>query len=251
MSLYLDKRKARRALRHIRKEASGIASAANALGKGMQDFKNDANLDGKAFKSARNHFGYTYYAVLLMAIKAADMLKTNAESYLKALEEPYTLDRAIMDESKLITQRDKMENLVDWYDLAQTLYPESKAAYEKLYNSAKGTLDDYNETIEQMHTRDGATSAFFESASAAMDELAAAVEGIKVGCVKNANGDIVFTNKIKDVDIKSVIDELEKIYMDAKIMKAKFDPVNMATGCYIYDKSFLKTEGVVPLAFES
>ena len=134
MSLYLDKPAARRALRNVRKEAAGIASAASALSRSMKNFKGDTGLSGKAFTSAKNHFGDTYYAVLLLSIKAADELKTSAERYLKMLEQPYTLDRSIMDEAKLKRQRDRFQDLADGYNnkAADAKDPETKDYYENI-----------------------------------------------------------------------------------------------------------------------
>ena len=252
MSLYLDKPAARRALRNVRKEAAGIASAASALSRSMKNFKGDTGLSGKAFTSAKNHFGDTYYAVLLLSIKAADELKTSAEKYLKMLEQPYTLDRSIMDEAKLKRQRDRFQDLADGYNnkAADAKDPETKDYYERLYKSTICTVEKYDETIQEMHERNSTSRDYFKTAESALKSLARAVEGVNVGCVRDSKGNISFTNTIKGIDIKAIKDELEKTYTDMKVMKAKFDPVNMSTGCYIYDKSFLKTEGVKPLAFE-
>lgn len=103
-----------------------------------------------------------------------------------------------------------------------------------------------------MHQRNTNTKNYFNNARTTIGRLSAAVNSIKTGYnieYKDGKPVTTFKNKIAGIDDTEAI-ALENKYKDPKMMKAKFDPVNMSTGCYIYDKSFLKAEGVKPLSFE-
>ena len=255
MSLYLNKAEMRSTLRQIIQETARIAKAANDLNKGIKDFAGDRNLQGEAFQSAKDHFNETYYAALLLTISTCDQLRNCAEDLMGKLDAPFTIDGNKMDEKKLIDQRDRFQELADGYNnkAAYAKDPETKDYYERLYKSTVRIVEKYRKTIQELHDRNTATAEAFSAADAAIKKLKAVIKGIDVGYVIK-NGKVKFTNTISasgtHIDLKKLIKELEGTYTDPVKMTQKFDPVNMSTGCYIYDKSFLKTEGVKSLSFE-
>ena len=255
MSLYLNKREMRSTLRQIIQETSSIAKAANELNKGIKGFTGDKNLQGEAFKSAKDHFDETYYAALLLTISTCDQLNICTKNLMDKLDEPFTIDGNKMDEDKLSDQRDRFQKLADGYNnkAADAKDPETKDYYKRLYKSTIRTVEKYEDTIQEMYDRDAETKELFSDAESAINKLKEIIRGINVGYVIK-NGKVKFTNTIavngKHIDLRNLIKELEETYTNPAIMKEKFDPVNMATGCYVYDKSFLKAEGVLPLKFE-
>ena len=253
MSLYLNKTKMKSMLRQIGQEAAGIAKAANAINKDIINFVNDKSLDGEMIESAKERFDGTYYAVLLMVIQTCDALKTSAEIMIGKLDTPFTLEANIMDEKWLVSQKERFIELAKGYkEHADKETGDLKQYYTNLYDSTNKTIEKYTATIQEMHERNTITKTYFDSSETLIGKLNALVEGINVGYGKDKNGNPVFTNSktIAGINLAQLKRDLEFTYADDKIMKAKFDPVNMATGCYVYDKSFLKTEGAVPLTFE-
>ena len=242
-------------LRQIRQDVAGIAKAANQLNIGIKDFAGDANLQGEAFQSARDHFNETYYAALLLTISTCDQLKICVENLMGKLDRSFTIDRNKMDEDKLSKQRDRFKELADGYHnrAKDEKDPELKDYYERLYNSTMRTVEKYDKTIQEMHDRNAATADAFNAADAAIQKLKEVIRGIDSG-YDIKKGKLEFTNTIavkgKYISPTDIKKALKSTYSNPYVMKEKFDPVNMSTGCYIYDKSFLKTEGIKPLSFE-
>ena len=251
MSLILNKSEATKALKGIGKQAAKIAKAAYALSTNINEFSGDGSLMGATFESARSHFGDEYGAALLQTIQVCDELKTNAEEMIKAISVPFTLDRGILDESILEEQREALHEEMKGYKQKREDNPELKYYYSKLIERTQNTINDYDETIKDLKRRNRDLAKCFDTTDQYITSLVQLIDSITVGCVRNKNRELVFSQR-KESDInklRKLKDELANKYTDA-VMKSKFDPVNMATGCYVYDKSFLKAEGVLPLKFE-
>ena len=252
MSLILNKGEVRQTLRQMIQEASQIAKAANKLDNKMIVFKSDGTIRGDGFSSAKNHFGVTYHRALLLTIKTCDDIKSSAERLLNNLDKPFVLDREVMKEEDLLNHLETLGRNAARYQEHINNNEDTDGTYAELLKVTNRDIENYKKTIEQMHQRNANTKNYFNNARTAIGRLSAAVTSIKTGYkIEYNDGKPVatFKNKIAGIDDAEAI-ALENKYKDPDTMKAKFDPVNMATGCYIYDKSFLKIEGVVPLAFE-
>ncbi|MBR2674835.1 MAG: hypothetical protein IKE52_05215 [Mogibacterium sp.] len=251
MSLYLKKSRMRSTLRQIKQDAAAIAKAANEINKEILAFSNDKNLDGEMIESAKERFGDVYYTTLLMIIQACDSLKTGADNLIGKLDAPFPIDGNKMDVKELIKQKEKLEKQVRLYNERKE-EGDPGGIFQTLINKDTALIKQYEETIKQMYERNTATRTYFNSSENLIKKLKSVINGIEVGYVKNEKGDPVFTNTktIGGINLTQIKRDLEFTYADDKIMKAKFDPVNMATGCYVYDKNFLKTEGEISLSFE-
>ena len=251
MSLILNKSEATNTLKGIGKQAAKIAKAAYALSTNINEFSGDGSLMGATFESARSHFGDEYGTALLQTIQVCDELKANAEEMIKAISVPFTLDRGILDESILEKQREALHEEMKGYKQKREDNPELKYYYSKLIERTQNIINDYDETIKDLKRRNRDLAKCFDSTDKYITSLVKLIDSITVGCVRNKNRELVFSQR-KESDInelRKLKDELANKYTDA-VMKSKFDPVNMATGCYVSDKSFLKAEGLVPLKFE-
>ena len=252
MSLILDKGEVRQSLRQMIQEAAQIAKAANKLDNKMIGLKNDSTLRGEGFSSAKNHFGDTYHKALLLTIKTCDNIKSSAERLLNNLDKPFVLDKEVMKEEDLLNHLETLgRNAARYESYIQNGY-DTDGYYAELLRLTNADIKDYKTTIEQMHQRDANTANYFNNARTAIGRLSAVINSISVGYkieYKDGKRIASFNNNIAGIDDAETL-TLENKYKDPDIMKEKFDPVNMSTGCYIYDKSFLKTEGVKLLNFE-
>ena len=252
MSLILNKGEVRQTLRQMIQEASQIAKAANKLDNKMIVFKSDGTIRGDGFSSAKNHFGVTYHRALMLTIKTCEDIKSSAEKLLNNLDKPFVLDREVMKEEDLLNHLETLGRNAARYQEHINNGEDTDGTYADLLAATNRDIKDYKKTIEQMHQRNANTKNYFNNARTTIGRLSAAVTSIKTGYnieYKDGKPVATFKNTIAGIDEAETV-ALESKYKDPDTMKAKFDPVNMATGCYIYDKSFLKTEGVVPLAFE-
>lgn len=246
MGYILNIREVRRNLNNIIQDVAAVGRTANELKKQLKAFSDDKELDGDGFNAAKEHVRNVYYKMLLIIIRECDNMKANVTSLRDRLDDEFELKRNRYDQDELETEMKQQKS--DMNDLIKA-YPEAATYYETTYGRL---ITKYERTIEGMNLRETSTASKCTDLKQRVKTLKNAIEHIQGSYSKLSKGDKWNPNTFKNITTEFDyldIDALEDKFTDKYIEKA-FDPVNMVTGCYIYNKSFLITEGIKPVLFE-
>ena len=246
MGYILNIREMRRDLNNIIQDVAAVGRSAKELKKQLNAFSDDKELAGDGFNAAKEHMRNVYYKMLLIIIRECDNMKTNVTSLRDRLDDEFELQKNKYVQDDLIKEKKQQEDEMN--DLIKA-YPEVATYYETTYGRL---ITKYERTIEGMTLRETSTASKCTDLKQRVKTLKNAIENIQGSYGKLSKGDKwnpnTFNNKIPEFDYLD-IDALEDYFTDNYIEHA-FDPVNMSTGCYIYEKAFLITEGIKPAKFE-
>jgi rhs family protein len=257
----INKRDTLYMLHEMNQQINKLMISSTAIQRAIDNFLEDCGrgktLQGKGFEAVEDYFTKTYKELLhdlnsvcaLMGLKNIE-LDVAIENYITLANHNELNKQKLIDEMmQLEKQLQSLENTLAKGDnlYGGSIWGNSASKYSFYISRKENQIQDIEKQISDMENLAGQTEGLFA-------EIKELIKSIKNG-VDQISADKHFDNKTgmfkpSNVSLAGTRKKLDTMVKDEKLNIEALDPVNMATGNYMYRKNFLETPGVVPLVFE-
>lgn len=248
-------------LREMNQQINKLMISSTSIQRAIDNFLEDCGkgktLQGKGFEAVEDYFTKTYKELLhdlnsvcaLMGLKNIE-LDVAIENYITLANHNELNKQKLIDEMmQLEKQLQSLENTLAKGDnlYGGSIWGNSASKYSFYISRKENQIQDIEKQISDMENLAGQTEGLFA-------EIKELIKSIKNG-VDQISADKHFDSKTgmfkpSNVSLAGTRKKLDTMVKDEKLNIEALDPVNMATGNYMYRKNFLETPGVVPLVFE-
>ena len=261
MNKVINKRDTIYMLHEMNQQINKLMISSTSIQRAIDNFLEDCGkgktLQGKGFEAVEDYFTKTYKELLhdlnsvcaLMGAKNTE-LDVAIENYITLANHNELNKHKLIDEMmQLEKQLQSLENTLAKGDnlYGGSIWGNSASKYSFYISRKENQIQEIEKQISDMENLAGQTEELFSEIKELIKSIKNGVDQIysdkhfdsKTGMFKPTNVSLAGTRKKLDTMVKD-----EKLNIEA------LDPVNMATGNYMYRKNFLETPGVVPLVLE-
>lgn len=248
-------------LRKMNQQINKLMISSTAIQRAIDNFLEDCGkgktLQGKGFEAVEDYFTKTYKELLhdlnsvcaLMGLKNIE-LDVAIENYITLANHNEMNKQKLYDEMmQLEKQLQSLENTLAKGDnlYCGSIWGNSASKYSFYISRKENQSQEIEKQISDMENLAGQTEGLFA-------EIKELIKSIKNG-VNQIYSDKHFDSKTgmfkpSNIRLGETRKKLDTMVKDEKLTIEALDPVNMATGNYMYRKNFLETPGVVPLVLE-
>ena len=248
-------------LRKMNQQINKLMISSTAIQRAIDNFLEDCGkgktLQGKGFEAVEDYFTKTYKELLhdlnsvcaLMGLKNIE-LDVAIENYITLANHKEMNKQKLYDEMmQLEKQLQSLENTLAKGDnlYCGSIWGNSASKYSFYISRKENQSQEIEKQISDMENLAGQTEGLFA-------EIKELIKSIKNG-VNQIYSDKHFDSKTgmfkpSNIRLGETRKKLDTMVKDEKLTIEALDPVNMATGNYMYRKNFLETPGVVPLVLE-
>ena len=261
MNKVINKRDTIYMLHEMNQQINKLMISSTSIQRAIDNFLEDCGkgktLQGKGFEAVEDYFTKTYKELLhdLNSVCALMGAKNNEldvaiENYITLANHNELNKQKLIDEMmQLEKQLQSLENTLAKGDnlYGGSIWGNSASKYSFYISRKENQIQEIEKQISDMENLAGQTEGLFAEIKELIKSIKNGVDQIstdkhfdsKTGMFKPSNVSLAGTRKKLDTMVKD-----EKLNIEA------LDPVNMATGNYMYRKNFLETPGVVPLVLE-
>ncbi|ASS37606.1 RHS repeat-associated core domain-containing protein [Mogibacterium pumilum] len=257
----INKRDTLYMLREMNQQINKLMISSTAIQRAIDNFLEDCGrgktLQGKGFEAVEDYFTKTYKELLhdlnsvcaLMGLKNIE-LDVAIENYITLANHNELNKQKLFDEMmQLEKQLQSLENTLAKGDnlYCGSIWGNSASKYSFYISRKENQIQEIEKQISDMENLAGQTESLFA-------EIKELIKSIKNG-VNQIYSDKHFDSKTgmfkpSNIRLGETRKKLDTMVKDEKLTIEALDPVNMATGNYMYRKNFLETPGVVPLVLE-
>ena len=261
MNKVINKRDTIYMLHEMNQQINKLMISSTSIQRAIDNFLEDCGkgktLQGKGFEAVEDYFTKTYKELLhdLNSVCALMGAKNNEldvaiENYITLANHNELNKQKLIDEMmQLEKQLQSLENTLAKGDnlYGGSIWGNSASKYSFYISRKENQIQEIEKQIDDMDNLAGQTEGLFAEIKELIKSIKNGVDQIstdkhfdsKTGMFKPSNVSLAGTRKKLDTMVKD-----ERLTIEA------LDPVNMATGNYMYRKNFLETPGVVPLVLE-
>ena len=261
MNKVINKRDTIYMLHEMNQQINKLMISSTSIQRAIDNFLEDCGkgktLQGKGFEAVEDYFTKTYKELLHDLNSVCALMGAKNKKFDVAIENYITLaNHNELNKQKLIDEMMQLEkqlqSLENTLAKGDNLYGGSiwgnSASKCSFYISRKeNQIQEIEKQIDDMDNLAGQTEGLFAEIKELIKSIKNGVDQIstdkhfdsKTGMFKPSNVSLAGTRKKLDTMVK-----------DGRLTIEALDPVNMATGNYMYRKNFLETPGVVPLVLE-
>ena len=261
MNKVINKRDTIYMLHEMNQQINKLMISSTAIQRAIDNFLEDCGkgktLQGKGFEAVEDYFTKTYKELLhdLNSVCALMGAKNNEldvaiENYITLANHNELNKQKLIDEMmQLEKQLQSLENTLAKGDnlYGGSIWGNSASKYSFYISRKENQIQEIEKQINDMDNLAGQTEGLFAEIKELIKSIKNGVDQIstdkhfdsKTGMFKPSNVSLAGTRKKLDTMVK-----------DGRLTIEALDPVNMATGNYMYRKNFLETPGVVPLVLE-
>ena len=261
MNKVINKRDTIYMLHEMNQQINKLMISSTAIQRAIDNFLEDCGkgktLQGKGFEAVEDYFTKTYKELLhdLNSVCALMGAKNNEldvaiENYITLANHNELNKQKLIDEMmQLEKQLQSLENTLAKGDnlYGGSIWGNSASKYSFYISRKENQIQEIEKQIDDMDNLAGQTEGLFAEIKELIKSIKNGVDQIstdkhfdsKTGMFKPSNVSLAGTRKKLDTMVK-----------DGRLTIEALDPVNMATGNYMYRKNFLETPGVVPLVLE-
>lgn len=261
MNKVINKRDTIYMLHEMNQQINKLMISSTSIQRAIDNFLEDCGkgktLQGKGFEAVEDYFTKTYKELLhdLNSVCALMGAKNNEldvaiENYITLANHNELNKQKLIDEMmQLEKQLQSLENTLAKGDnlYGGSIWGNSASKYSFYISRKENQIQEIEKQIDDMDNLAGQTEGLFAEIKELIKSIKNGVDQIstdkhfdsKTGMFKPSNVSLAGTRKKLDTMVK-----------DGRLTIEALDPVNMATGNYMYRKNFLETPGVVPLVLE-
>ena len=261
MNKVINKRDTIYMLHEMNQQINKLMISSTSIQRAIDNFLEDCGkgktLQGKGFEAVEDYFAKTYKELLhdLNSVCALMGAKNNEldvaiENYITLANHNELNKQKLIDEMmQLEKQLQSLENTLAKGDnlYGGSIWGNSASKYSFYISRKENQIQEIEKQIDDMDNLAGQTEGLFAEIKELIKSIKNGVDQIstdkhfdsKTGMFKPSNVSLAGTRKKLDTMVK-----------DGRLTIEALDPVNMATGNYMYRKNFFETPGVVPLVLE-
>ena len=261
MNKVINKRDTIYMLHEMNQQINKLMISSTSIQRAIDNFLEDCGkgktLQGKGFEAVEDYFTKTYKELLHDLNSVCALMGAKNKKFDVAIENYITLaNHNELNKQKLIDEMMQLEKQLQSLEntLAKgdnlyggSIWGNSASKYSFYISKKENQIQEIEKQIDDMDNLAGQTEGLFAEIKELIKSIKNGVDQIstdkhfdsKTGMFKPSNVSLAGTRKKLDTMVK-----------DGRLTIEALDPVNMATGNYMYRKNFLETPGVVPLVLE-
>lgn len=233
------------------------ASVQRAIDNMLEDCGRGKTLQSRGFEAVEDYFTKTYKELLHDLNSVCALMASRNKALAAAIEANITLgnhnemnqERLREEATQLKSEIRSLERIMEKGNslTGGSVWDDTDSRYSYYISRNKNQIHELEEQVERMDVLEIQTRGLYDEIKSLVKSIQNAAGQIsadkhfdsRTGMFKPSRLDLGMTRRVLDTRVKD-----EKLNIEA------LDPVNMATGNYMYRKSFLVTSGVTPLVFE-
>ena len=248
-------------LRDMNQQINNIMKDSTSIQRVIDNFLADCGkgktLQGDGFEAAENYFSCTYKELLHDLNSVCALMANQNNKLIAAINMNITLSNYnVMKQQKLredvISLKHEVEHLSNLMKKGNhfsggSVWADTDSRYSFYITRNKEQIQALEAQIERMDDLEVQTHGLYGEIKGLIKAIQEGVEKISAGKYFDSKNGMF---KVPDLNLGSTRRILDMRVKDEKLNIEALDPVNMATGNYMYRKNFLVTSGVVPLSLE-
>lgn len=251
----IDKTQAAKMLNDINRSLQKIGKQVEKTKTEIDMFCNEPDLSGDGFKSIKTYFSNGHGSLLTAFYSSINAVINSNMRVSRKITSTIT-HGGKLDYTTIYNGYEKTFNLIQSLESDKDRLLHATELNFSAYSSVcsdlreqKRLLSRFEEYLDELDAYFGWTEGGANSIWAQLDNLAKQMNSFKSSAGYDATtGKYIIPNSF-DTEMNKIFDALKKITNDNKYEIKDLDPVNMATGNYIYNKRFLEIPGRYPVDF--
>lgn len=244
--------------KHINELKKSSTSIQRAINNMLEDCGKGKTLQGKGFEAIEEYFTKTYKELLHDLNSVCEVLIIRNNALADAIHKNIFMETSggVTSQADLYKEIEELNSEIQRLDRLMEVgnspglglvlgFASSK--YTVFESMEKRQIQKIEEQIKKMDDLEDQTKSFYIEVNGLLTSIKSNVNKI---CVDKHFDSKTGMFKPSNLNSSKNIKKIEGSARDIRLNIEALDPVNMATGNYMYRKNFLETPGVVPLVLE-
>ena len=244
--------------KHINELKKSTISIQRAIDNMLEDCGKGKTLQGKGFEAIEDYFTKTYKELIHDLNSVCELLIARNKDLMRAILNNIFMETSIGVTSqpdlyeeieKLNSKIQRLDGLIDIGNGSGVglILGFSSSKYTVFESMGKKQIQKIEEQINRMDALEDQTKGFYTEVNGLIKSIK---NNVNIICTDKHFDSKTGMFKPSNLNLSKNIKKIETSARDIRLNIEALDPVNMATGNYMYRKNFLETPGVVPLVLE-